>query len=95
MNDDIHHSYVAIYDKCRRARDKGKQYIDIQLLRVGGYRLVATNNPGRESCYFFDGFGLRDWAQNIMYRLSYLGFFKNDDLDEYFGALDSVGYGQI
>jgi len=86
----IHTAYCKCYDKCHKALEESMAYITIQHLRGGGYRLLATHRPGFESCCRLAN--VRDWAQNVMYRLAYLHYFDSAALDKYFDELDKVGY---
>lgn len=85
-------TYCRLWDKCKKAKQKGKSYINIQFTKDRGYRLVASNRQSRESCSWFDGFSSADWASNVMYRLADLAFIDRRQLDAMFDELERTGY---
>ena len=86
---DVHQAYLSALIVCKRARDQGKQYIAFQRRKQGGFRLVAS----REKAASYDfGFGVIEWAQNLLYRLvdECLVDFTYDDIDAYLDKLNGV-----
>lgn len=92
MNKQLWQTYCQLCEKCRKAKKTGKEYINIQFTKTGGYRLVASRYQGRESCSRLDGFGSSDWASNLMYRLADLHFIDSSQLDAMFDDLERVGH---
>ena len=92
MNDSLWQTYCQTYEKCRKAKETGRHYINIQFTKDRGYRLIASKTAGRESCSLLEGFSSADWASNVMYRLASLGFVSAQDLDALFDELEKTGY---
>lgn len=92
MSDELWETYCQIWEKCKKAKEDGKKYINIQYAKDGGYRLMASNSQGRESCSCFDGFSPADWASNVIYRLADLAFVDRRSLDAIFDQLERTGY---
>ena len=89
--DKVHQAYLDALKACKRARDQGRQYIAFQKRRQGGYRLVVSQSKDGAACYDF-GFGVTEWAQNLLYRLvdECLANFTYDDIDAYLAKLNAV-----
>lgn len=86
----VHAANVRAYEACCKAERAGKEYIGIQRLRAGGYRLAVLAVSRGETCMAMSI--AADWASNIVYRLCYLGLIEasQDDADEYYEELARV-----
>lgn len=92
----VHEIYCKAYETCQRARDQGKRYIGLQATKTGGFRLLAVKDSyAGTTCYRFDML-VPDWASNVVYRLvegCFVPDLSPDDVNAYFDALHSTGYG--
>lgn len=89
----VHEAYCKAYEACQRARDKGRRNIALRQRGDGGFLLAAVRSSRGATCYDF-GFGIADWAQNVLYRLvtECLVDFDRADIDAYLKELGRTGY---
>jgi len=85
--------WCKVERKCRQAITAGRQYICVLPRKGGDFHLVATNRPGDQSSYRFQGFGSQDWADNVLDLLADLGFVDRATLDALWDKRSQSGYG--
>jgi len=93
--DSIHQLYWQAYEKCRQARDEGKQFVSFRT-RKGKLQLCAAKSGCRGKSSARMGLPINAWAANVLYRLQEEGLlpWSAEELDNYFEGLYHVGYDQ-